>query len=152
MQLTSTQIWGILSLHFQQKKTNQETVPVLLLQLEQKLLAHGGIRMVYRHEPDIQLLLARGKFLEEHADIVAGERGQCHCNVAHLWSEQREALAIVTRYALSADGLWRQHSWLLRQKPGQDESRLIETTVSRGKYFGAILTEAEAERFFQDNG
>jgi hypothetical protein len=149
MKLTDGQNWGALSFHPQQEKAIRETVPVPLFPLEQKLLAHGGIRLVYRDEPDLKLLLKRGEPFEECADLAPGESGQCHLNTARLWSEQRETLAIVTGYALSEDGFWRQHSWLLRQKPDPGESRLIETTMRRAKYFGVILTEAEAERFSQ---
>lgn len=101
MKLTDGQNWGALSLHPQQEKAIQETVPVPLFPLEQKLLAHGGIRLVYRYEPDLKLLLKRGEPFEERADLVPDESGQCHPNAARLWSEQREALAIVTGYALS---------------------------------------------------
>jgi hypothetical protein len=147
MELTNRQNWGALSLHPQYEKAIQETVPIPLYPLEQKLLAHGGIRLIYRYEPDLKLLLKRGEHFEERADLVPGESGQCHFNTARLWSTQRETLTIMTGYALSEDGSWRQHSWLLRLKPDPGESRLIETTMRRIKYFGVILTKAEAERF-----
>lgn len=150
-ELTNGHNWGALSRHPQQEKAIQETVPVSLFPLEQKLLAYGGIRLVSRYEPDLQLLLERGELFEDQADIVPGGSRQCHFNAVRLWSAQREALAIVTGYALSEDGLWRQHSWLLRQKPDPGEARLIETTIRRVKYFGVLLTEAEAERFSQSN-
>jgi hypothetical protein len=128
MELTDQQNWGALSLHPQQETAIRETVPLTLFPLEQKLLAHGGIRLAYRYEPDLQLLLKRGEPFEERADLVPGESRQCHFNAVRLWSEQRETLA------LSEDGFWRQHSWLLRQKPHPGEARLIETTIKRVKY------------------
>jgi len=152
MKLTDRHQWGALSLHPQQETAIRETVPMTLFPLEQKLLAHGGIRLAYRYEPDLQLLLKRGESFEERADLVPGESRQCHFNAARLWSAHKETLALVTGYALSEDGLWRQHSWLLRQKPNPGEARLIETTIRRVTYFGVILTETEAERFAQNNG
>jgi hypothetical protein len=149
MRLTDKKDWGTLALHPQQEKAIRETVPVPLFPLEQKLLAHGGIHLAYRYEPDLKLLLKRGEPFDEPADLVPGEPGQCHPNTARLWNEHREVLAIVTGYALSEDGFWRQHSWLLREKPGTGQYRLIETTLRRVKYFGVILTEAEAEAFYK---
>src|SRR5260370_28591465 len=43
--------------HPQQDQAIKETVPVPLVPLEQKLLARGGARMVYRLEPDLEPLL-----------------------------------------------------------------------------------------------
>jgi hypothetical protein len=149
MKLTDEQTWGTLSLHPQQNKAIKETVPVPLFPLEQKLLTLGGIRLIYRYEPDLQLLLARGEAFDETAELIAGESGQCHLNVAQIWNERSEEYSIVTGYALSEDGLWRQHSWLLREKPTAGQCRLIETTIERIKYFGVILTETEAKAFSQ---
>jgi hypothetical protein len=54
-------------------------------------------------------------------------------------------MKITTGWALSDDGLWRQHSWILRGKT------VIETTETRVRYFGVTLTDAEAEQFWNDN-
>ena len=36
----------------------------------------------------------------------------CHLNASRLWAEHKHGVvAIGSGYALSADGLWRQHSW-----------------------------------------
>jgi hypothetical protein len=148
IRLTERENWGPLSLHPQQEMAIKETVPVPLVPLEQKLLALGGTRMIYRYEPDLALLLRRGELFDEPTEVVPGDPGQCHLNVARLWHEQRETLAIVTGYALSANGIWRQHSWLRRKNPASEETRLIETTMKRVKYFGVLLTEAEAEAFY----
>jgi hypothetical protein len=39
-------------------------------------------------------------------------------------------------FALSPDGLWRQHSWALSSAPG---GRVVETTVTRVAYAGLPL-------------
>lgn len=72
--------------------------------------------------------------------------------VARYWNDHRETCAIVTGYALSEDGFWRQHSWLRRKEPTAEQYHLLETTIRRAKYFGMILTEVEAELFYQYNG
>ena len=151
LRLIDGQKWGALSLHPQQDNAIQETVPVPLYPLEQKLLTHGGIRMIYRYEPDLKLLLQRGHIFNEPVDLVPGDLGQCHSNVARIWNEQRKIHAIVTGYALSEDSLWRQHSWLLRETASIEQHHLVETTIKRIKYFGVILTEVEAESFFIKN-
>ncbi len=43
---------------------------------------------------------------------------------------------IATGYALDADGLWRQHSWVMDKK-----GRVIETTVRRVAYCGIVCDE-----------
>jgi hypothetical protein len=137
--------WGPLSLHPQQDQAIKETAPVPLVLLEQKLLRHGGRRMVYRIESDLEPLLERGEAFDGPTDFVPGKLHYCHTNVAQFWMRNREALAIVTGYALSEDGLWRQHSWLLRRNPTAGQCRVIETTIRRIKYFGFILNDSEIE-------
>ncbi len=71
-------------------------------------------------------------------------RNGCHQNVASLWkSPKRGIIGVATGYALSEDGLWRQHSWgLLRDG-------VLETTERRDKYFGILLQGPGADHFSQ---
>lgn len=55
-------------------------------------------------------------------------------------------VGIGSGYALSADGLWRQHSW------GILRDGILETTERRIKYFGLILQDERANRFARGNG
>ncbi|GHP00741.1 hypothetical protein KSF_107880 [Reticulibacter mediterranei] len=142
---------GLLAPYPQRSKAIKNSVPMVLLALEQKLLAHGGTRMVYVNEPDLAQLLERGEVFEGRAKLVRGEPGHCHSNAARLWNEQRAELSIATGYALSEDGLWRQHSWLVRTQPKGSQRQLIETTIRRIKYYGFLLTEEEAEAFSRAN-
>ncbi len=149
MTLTDEQAGGPLSLHPQQNKAIRETVPVPLFPLEQRLLAHGGSRMVYRYEPDLKRLLEHGAVFHACVECIPGEPGRCHTNVGQLWHEQREVLTIATGYALSHDGLWRQHSWLVRKHPIAKQCHILETTNERVKYFGILLLDHEAEEFYE---
>ena len=72
-----------------------------------------------------------------------GSPSGCHQNSARLWSEGKGKT--ITGYALSDDGLWRQHSWI------NAGDHLIETTDPRVLYFGYSLTEVESEKFDSDN-
>lgn len=151
MDLSNKAAWGPLSLHPQQDRAIKETVPVPLFPLEQKLLSYGGTRMIYRSEPDLKKLLRSGAVFDEAAELIAGEEGTCHANASRIWHENQEELAIGTGYALSDDGLWRQHSWLVRKEPIAGQYRLLETTIKRIKYFGIILTRSEAQEFYAMN-
>lgn len=68
---------------------------------------------------------------------------ECHRNSARLWSEDKGK--IITGYALSDDGIWRQHSWI------DAGDYLIETTDSRVLYFGYCLNDAESQEFEFEN-
>jgi hypothetical protein len=70
----------------------------------------------------------------------------CHQNIAAIWKFQRPRIvSIATGYALSEDGLWRQHSWgILREG-------LLETTAERRRYFGILLSGSEADHFAECN-
>jgi len=119
-----------------------------IMTLRALLLARGGMELVAPPTLDADM----GKLIEEGSDMVYSvvfnllDEGRCHENAAELWSEGKECLSgIGTGYALSADGLWRRHSWIVR--PGE----IVETTEERVKYFGRLLEGADADAFAEDN-
>ena len=71
---------------------------------------------------------------------ITGEQSHCHSNVAGLYQAKRVD-TIVTGFALSKDGLWREHTW------GLKGGRVVETTERRVKYFGMVLEKAAALEF-----
>ena len=75
--------------------------------------------------------------------LKVGVASACHQNVAAVWRKARRGgmVGIGTGYGLTADGLWRQHSWgILREG-------ILETTVARTKYFGICLQGPRADGF-----
>ena len=107
-------------------------------QLRERLLAHGGVAMVPQKEPEehVRVLLRDGELFEPRKiTLDPGEPNQCHANCARLWAWGPEGRQLATGYALCAEGLWRQHSWLWH--PGRRE--IVETTSRSEKYFGAVL-------------
>jgi hypothetical protein len=65
-----------------------------------------------------------------------------------LYVRSRGAVRIASGYALTGDGLWRQHSWGVDAADG----RVIETTVRRVRYYGVILgDDDESLEFFFSN-
>lgn len=74
---------------------------------------------------------------------------QCHYNSARLWYKNKDRCFIATGYALSEDGLWRCHSWVVQ--PMARTVRVWETTVKRVAYFGVVLTSEECEDFVENN-
>jgi len=115
--------------------------------LKKKLLAVGGDFVVLLPEPDLKKILKRGRvFKPTKIKMLNMEASHCHTNVAQIWSsDATKGTKIVTGWALSDDGLWRQHSWLKEGKT------LLETTVARDLYYGVVLNNDEAEDFFWDN-
>jgi len=60
------------------------------------------------------------------------QASQCHDNVQLLF-QKRAITSMYTGYALSADGLWRYHSWGVDANNG---GLVLETTEPRVAYFG----------------
>jgi len=112
------------------------------------LLRAGGEAVAAWDEPDLAELLERGYLQSGRgARRGTGKPISCHENAARLWKEDPDSVVIVTGYALSKDGLWRQHSWVKDSVDG----RLYETTRSRVAYFGFDLTPDESQRFYDGN-
>jgi hypothetical protein len=118
--------------------------------LKNILLDIGGWSVVLpRLEPDFLKLLTRGRRFAGRSTMMKGESSQCHLNSACLWDANKETVYLCTGYALSKDGVWRQHSWCAH--PTKRSWRVVETTQKRVQYFGYIMHHNEAERFLFDN-
>lgn len=119
--------------------------------LTERLLQIDGTRVVLPldGEPDLTILLARGYATAGPARRVPMQASQCHRNASLLFRRKKEATRIVTGYALSEDGLWRQHSWVWVRN---GHPPLLETTEPRALYYGVILTCAESEQFARNQG
>lgn len=121
-----------------------------LAPLLEKLLALGGHQTVLPQvEEDVEKILERGRVFrgDRKALLMKGRVSHCHENVAMLWDANRSLVDICTGYALSRDGIWRQHSWGRARLSG----RIVETTERRIMYFGFILSQKEAVVFAQNN-
>jgi len=119
-----------------------ETLYTLLLKIK-------GVAIAPVYEEELINLLKRGElFKEKRALRRKGLPCSCHSNSAHLWVKNKRSLAIITGYALSSDGIWRQHTWLQRKS----DERLIETTEPRIAYYGYKLTDTESKCFAILNG
>jgi hypothetical protein len=116
--------------------------------LRSLLLAIGGVELVAPNgiDSDLDTLISSGSTMEGLVECKIMERSSCHQNVARLWAERKCGLtAIGTGYALSEDGLWRQHSW------GVCGSGIVETTKPRTRYFGIVLKGGVADSFARLN-
>jgi hypothetical protein len=111
-------------------------------------------KLVRVHEEDIDELLAHGQIIERGPSyrVIDGAPSQCHANAAEWWQSHRDLARphrIATGYALSPDGRWHQHSWLVA--PGLRGESIIETTQMRWAYWGIILDDEAAEQFAYEN-
>ena len=115
-----------------------------LAALRERLLAVGGAEVcIVYYEEDLPQILARGRADSGRRALRRpGARSRCHANVARLHEQDPGRFRIAAGYALSDDGLWRQHSWGLAA-----DGRPVETPPPRVAYFGFELTSAEAEAF-----
>src|SRR6185312_10293402 len=80
------------------------------------LLELGGVELVAAFDPDAPLLILSGFAMSGSVENKVMERNACHKNISVLWiAKQSRLVGIGTGYALSNDGLWRQHSWGIRR-------------------------------------
>ena len=112
--------------------------------LRKKLLLIGGEEIVPREEPDLDKIIKRGKLFKNKAILTKLRAISCHSNAAELFATK--GYKIATGWALSDDGLWRQHSWCVDGK-----NNIVETTKRRKRYFGVVLMQKEAKKFYHEN-
>lgn len=119
----------------------------------ERLVKFGGSQLsVQTVDEDLIKLETRGQlWYPDGTLMMRGEPSQCHSNSALLWDANRDKnnLSIATGYALSDDGIWRQHSWCVLEKARS--VKIVETTVKRTAYFGFVLTEDESDEFYSNN-
>jgi len=116
-------------------------------QLQEKLLAIGGVQVVPMPDPTLNVLLQRGRvFQTTKRKLLKGPYHHCHQIAAVEYAKHqlygRACIEIVTGYALDKqeDGYWRQHSWLW------DGQRVIEPNTEPCLYYGVISNPVEAAR------
>lgn len=78
---------------------------------------------------DLEVLCKKGFVFSNPVIFNSMDTNSCHDNCDTLL-KQGCIDAICTGYALSADGLWRFHSW------GKQGNNIVETTTMRLMYFG----------------
>lgn len=119
--------------------------------LRQKLLAFAGEAVCFPpYKEDLDSILSYGQFwVGSNAKLMRGEPSQCHANSANLWEQNKEATRICTGYALSEDGMWRQHSWLVWHKARSNQ--IVETTVKRIAYYGFVMPYDMCQQFADEN-
>jgi len=112
---------------------------LLKLSKRLKLLEENTILLpgLWETNSEIKRLIFRGEVFEGTDYFDLGGVSQCHNNVIDKYLLNND-YDMVTGYALSEDGLWRSHSWLLK------DSKVYETTESRLMYFGVVLKDTES--------
>ena len=122
-----------------------------LFDLRQKLLAFAGEVVCFPPcEEDLDNILNYGQFwVGGNAKLMCGEPSQCHANSSNLWEQNKEATRICTGYALSEDGMWCQHSWLVWHKSRSNQ--IVETIVKRIAYYGFVMPYDMCQQFADEN-
>lgn len=122
-----------------------------LFDLRQKLLTFAGEAICFPpYEEDLDNILNYGQFwVGSNAKLMRGEPSRCHANSANLWEQNKKATRICTGYALSEDGMWRQHSWLVWHKSRSNQ--IIETTAKRIAYYGFVMPYDMCQQFADEN-
>ena len=120
-------------------------------ELIDRLLALGGDGVAIVFEEDLDKILARATpFKGSKTRKFRGRPCNCHQNSAMLWKSDPKKYRIVTGWALSPDGCWRQHTWVAEPLANWDKFgyQFIETTERRTAYYGFMMTEKECRDFY----
>ena len=122
-----------------------------LFDLRTKMLNFAGDAVCLpAYEEDLDNLVKYGQFwIGNNVKFMKGEPCHCHANASNLWEQNKDKTVICTGYALSPDGMWRQHSWLLWKKARSNQ--IVETTTPRIVYFGFAMPYDMCEKFSADN-
>ena len=110
-----------------------------LKNLHKRLLEIGGLVVVLwngtNDEAITESLLQSGEARPGRKALLRlGEPSDCHENSARLHRKAPSRYEVRTGYALSRDGIWRPHSWVIDSK----NDTIIETTQKRVTYFGVV--------------
>lgn len=145
--------WSKVNIRKEHLLGNGKKIDERMVELHEKLLQFGGNETCFpAYEEDLNAILTRGQlWLGDRITFMPGRPSQCHSNSCELYELNKDKfeVAIATGYALSKDGLWRQHSWLMKRNARSIE--VIETTEKRVLYFGFVMTPEEAEKFCENN-
>lgn len=118
-----------------------------LLDLREVLLDYGGGEALLlgndNSVAEVQKLLAQGKFWNGKPEMRVMRSNECHGNSRELCLRGLGQMA--SGFGLSADGLWRQHSWIVTP-----QNTVVETTTPRVAYFGVILDIEEVRDVKQE--
>jgi hypothetical protein len=113
--------------------------------LQDKLLSFGGDWVALVPECDLKTLMEKGQLFKDKIILKKMHPDKSHINSAQLWLTNPETYQIATGWALCNDGMWDQHTWLLKGK------NIIETTKPMKMYFGIILDNLSAFIFWCAN-
>jgi hypothetical protein len=124
-----------------------------LLRLRDMLVGQGGEEAcIALQEPELEELLERGQFWPgTRLRSIARTQSRCHENSAGVWLANQESVVLATGYALSSDGIWRSHSFLVQPMP-RSAPYILETTRRRLLYFGVAFDYEAALAFARENG
>lgn len=122
-----------------------------LFKMRDRLLKFGGEEVCLPvYDEDVVKIMERGQlWYGDRIHMMKGRPSQCHRNSSYCWEANQDKAVLCTGYALSEDGMWRQHSWLVELRPRRN--KIVETTVPRIAYFGYGMTTEEAWDFYYDN-
>ena len=127
----------------------------LHLDLRKKLLSFGGEEVcVSYNDSDTLMILSHGIVCRGAKAVKnKGIPRRCHQNAAALFDMNPQRFRVATGWALSRDGVWREHSWGVDKNIPEnvDGSHIVETTEKRIAYCGVVLTVEGCKKWVRNN-
>lgn len=118
-------------------------------ELEARLLAIGGNKVVYQHDPHVDRLVRRGRVFRTATRNDVGNAQDRHAATIALFYATHHAFSddpcdFITGYALYRNGEWRPRVWLW------EGGAVFDSGSDAVAYYGVPLTASKAAVFVLD--
>jgi hypothetical protein len=124
-----------------------------MIPLRDLLISFGGEEACFVYaDSDTGLLLERGQlWYGDRIKKMRGEPSRCRESSIRFWYLNRKVdngngIRFASGYALSEDGMWRQHSWCIQVDP--KGNKVLEVSEKRKLYFGVLFNDDDCMKIY----
>lgn len=127
----------------------------LMIPLRDRLLSFGGEEACFVYaNSDVEELMKRGQlWYGDRVVKMRGEPERCRESSIRFWYQNRKVdngngIRYASGYALSDDGMWRQHFWCIQVN--EKGNKILEVAEKRKLYFGILFNDVDCMRIYNN--
>ena len=135
--------WGNPDLYNSKEFKQENELRTRLIEIGGENAAINGIDISFKNINIFDLIFNYGQLLYAGYDVIIdpfSNYNNCHISSKIFYSANKNSVKICTGYALSDDGLWREHSWIITK----NKCIIERTHIRRLAYYGVVLPDLEA--------